>query len=219
MIAEEMGKISTRTEEVQSLLIEPASLADIGGLVELLNLKRPTAWIKKISLSGLKRFLEYSIDNPRSIILLARSDNDNAAGYVFSTIDTGRFWLGFALRHPATMLAIMYYRLRNIVELKIQRKNKTPEQEGDAHLPGFSWSPNGPGAARIVGILVRKEHRGKGVATKLYYRLFEALKEKKCVKVEEYMGPDYDQFAGKFHNCGWDLQQLRGAGYKMTKLL
>ena len=219
MITEVIGNVSIKIEEVQSLLIEPAIQADIDGLVDLLYLKRPTVWVQRMSRGGLKKFLEYSIDNPRCVVLMARSGNDNAAGYIFSTIDTGQFWRGFAIRNPAIMLAIMYYRLQRAVERKSQRNDWAPKQEGDAHLPAFSWSTNGPGTARIVGLFVRSEHRGRGVATNLYKRLFEALKEKKCVKVEEYMGPDYDEFVGKFHNCGWDLQKLNNGGYKLTKHL
>jgi GNAT superfamily N-acetyltransferase len=117
------------------------------------------------------------------------------------------------------MLMVMVYRAMRSCELYKERRRHAPEYKGDAHLPAFSWSPSGPCIARIMGILVRREHRGKGVATKLYFRLFETLAEKNCLVVEEYLGPDYYQFVGKYHDCGWQLQQLRGDGYKMTKHL
>jgi|GEM_PF-6220700 len=206
-----MSKKETR----KLLTIEPAGPADIAGLVELLNIKHPTAWIKRISHAGLQKFLRYSINNLRSVILMARMDDDRSAGYIFSTFDTKRFWLGFSSRYPVTMSRIISYRLRGLYNAY---KRRNHEQGNLSHLPGFSWSPSGPGTARIMGTLVRKEHRGKGVATELYKRLFDALREKKCYKIEEYMGPDYCDFVGKYQDCGWDFQQLN-KGYKMVKYL
>ena len=66
---------------------------------------------------------------------------------------------------------------------------------------------------------MREKHRGKGVATKLYFSLFEMLKDRNCSLVEEYMGPDYCQYAGKETDIGWQYQQVKGAGYKLTKHL
>jgi GNAT superfamily N-acetyltransferase len=106
--------------------------------------------------------------------------------------------------------------------LALRRDARARALAGDAvaGLPAFSWSPSHRGIARIIGLYVRKEHRRKGIAMELYFKLFDALKENVCFRVEEYMGPDYPQFAGKFPEvCGWQLQQVRSGGYKLSKRL
>lgn len=66
-----------------------------------------------------------------------------------------------------------------------------------ASLPQFRWSPSAPDAARILGLFVRPDHRRKGLALALYSRLFETLRAAGAATVEEYMGEDYPQYAGK----------------------
>ena len=89
-----------------------------------------------------------------------------------------------------------------------------------AALPPFAWAPSARSAARVIGLFVRPEHRHKGVALSLYSGLFDALKAKGVALVEEYMGPDYAQYAGTFPEAsGWRLQQCRCRGYKLAKEL
>ncbi len=205
----------------EDILIVPAGPADIEGVEKLMFLKPPMAWIKRGSPGHAKTFLEYSVDSHFCVMLVAHPHgNSEVAGYVLSVFDSNRFWQGFSLRNPVTMTAIMYHRLRRICSLNVERRRRLFANGNDAHLPFFSWSSSGPETARIIGIYVNQDYRRQGIATQLYLKLFDTLRAKGCLKVEEYMGPDYFSFAGKFpETLGWHVQQLRDAGYKITKSL
>jgi GNAT superfamily N-acetyltransferase len=200
---------------------EPATLDDMDGIIELLYLRPPAFWMRKISRSDLKTFLKYALASPRAFFLLARAPGeDNPAGYVFAIVDAKRFWAGLAFADPGLTLSIMLHRLVRLLDLHRETKHRAEAGDAIAYLPAFTWSPSHRGIARIIGLYVRKEHRRKGIAMELYFKLFDVLKENDCFKVEEYMGPDYPQFAGKFPEvCGWRLQQCSSGGYKLDKSL
>jgi GNAT superfamily N-acetyltransferase len=201
----------------QPVRIDPARKDDIGGVAELLNLRPPSYWMRMLSDDGLRAFLEYSTSSPRSTLLVARPQGEPApAGYVFAISDPRRFWAGFALRSPALARDILYHRLRRSLELRREARRRAPASA----LPAFAWSPSHPRVARILGLYVRREHRRKGIAMKLYFSLFETLKRTGGIKVEEYMGPDYPQYAGRFPDaCGWRIQPCSSGGYKISKEL
>lgn len=206
----------------ENVSIEPVRLNDIDGVTELVYKMPPTAWIDKISRRSLRKFLEHSASDSRSVLLAARrAGEDTIAAYIFSILEPKRFWLGFAIRYPAAMASIMFYHLRRVIGRNLERKKSPPAVGGDSSLPFFSWSPGGPGNARIMSIYVRNEYSGrKGIATSLYLKLFEALKGRGCSLVEEYMRPDDLLFAGKFPEaCGWQVQQCRDGGYKIFRQL
>jgi GNAT superfamily N-acetyltransferase len=199
--------------------IGPATHADIDGIIELLYLRPPAFWMRKISIDHLRTFMGYAIKSPRSVLLLARSPGESVpAGYVFAVFDPRWFWIGFAVGNPPIACSIAFHRLLRLLALR--REIRAQAGGVTAGLPAFSWSPSRPDAARIIGLYVRKEHRRKGIAMDLYFKLFDALKEKACAKVEEYMGPDYPQYAGTFPEvCGWRLQPCDSGGYKISKSL
>lgn len=201
--------------------IGPATALELGGLKTLLGLRWPSYWMKKVPDSSLDAFLQYAVDSARSVILLARAAGDRLpAGYVFATLDPRWFWTGFAVRNPLTTHAIVAARLMRRLELKRRRQRLQKQGDGASGLPDFSWTPSAPSVARVLGLYVRQEHRRKGVAMALYFELFEALKAKGVSRVEEYMGPDYPQYAGKFpQTCGWSLQKCSSGGYKISKEL
>ena len=201
-----------------TMQIEPATPEDLDGVVELLNARPPAFWMRNVSDADLRTFLRYAVASDRAVLLLARTADSGSAGYVFAVLDPRRFWLGFALRNQGLARKIMFYRLRRILE---RRRDLTRREHEDAGgLPLFSWAPSRPDNARIIGLYVRKEQRRKGIAMELYLKLFAALKEKGGRRVEEYMGADYPQFAGKFPEvCGWLLQKCRCGGYKLSKTL
>ena len=114
----------TQEKKTESLSIERARLSDIDGLIELLYKKYPSDWVKRISRRGLEKYLEYSIGSPFCIILMARAEGDRSAGYIFATIDTNRFWRGFALRHPVAVLMVTVFRAERNYE-KRQRDKGT----------------------------------------------------------------------------------------------
>ena len=127
-------------KKTESLSIERARLSDIDGLIELLYKKYPSVWVERISRRGLEKYLEYSIGSPLCIILMARSDGDSSAGYIFATIDTDRFWRGFALRHPVTMLMMTVFR----AERNLERSKEIKEAEGEKGIsPHFHGRPAG----------------------------------------------------------------------------
>ncbi len=72
--------------------------------------KYPSDWSNGFRAAGWKKYLEYSIGSPLCIILMARAEGERSAGYIFSTIDSSRFWRGFALRHPVAALMVMVFR-------------------------------------------------------------------------------------------------------------
>jgi GNAT superfamily N-acetyltransferase len=201
--------------------VGPATLEEIDGIIQLLYLRPPAFWMRGVSIGRLRTFLNYAIRSPRSVILLARAPaEDVPAGYVFAVFDPKWFWIGFALQYPAITLSILFLRLMRLLHLRREIRTRASAGDAVAGLPAFSWSPSHRGIARIIGLYVRKEHRRKGIAMDLYFKLFDALKEKVCFRVEEYMGPDYPQFAGKFPEvCGWQLQQCSSGGYKLNKNL
>jgi hypothetical protein len=194
-----------------------ASRADVDGIEDLIRLRPPAYWMRKIPAAGLRDFLDYALRSPHAVILAARTRNDAPpAGYVFAITDSIRFWAGFSLRSPFLAGAIVYHRLARLRELR--RRNQA--RAGRAGLPRFSWSPSRLGYARIIGLYVRAEHHHKGVAMDLYFLLFEVLKERGCPRVEEYAAPDYAEFAGKFPKvCGWSLQACDCGGYKISRAL
>ena len=195
--------------------IGPAGSDEIDAIIELLKLMPPTSWIMKLSRPALTRFLGYSIKSRRAVLLLARSrDEIRPAGYVFAISDPRWFWIDFAARHPADALAILFHRSRRIFA---QRRAASAHASG---LPAFAWSESSPRTARILGLCVYPDQRRRGIAMNLYFKLFDALRELGCTKVEEYMGPNYPQYAGKFPEvCGWQLQPCSRGGYKITKAL
>jgi hypothetical protein len=201
--------------------IAPAALEEIEGLIELLYLRPPAFWMRKVSRDRLKTFLKYALESSRAFTLLARAPGESSpAGYVFAITDARRFWTGFALGSPGIALAILFHRLVRLLDLRRQIKDRADLGDATAGLPAFSWSHSRRDNARIIGLYVRKEHRRKGIAMDLYFKLFDALKGRSCSKVEEYMGADYPQFAGKFPEvCGWRLQQCSSGGYKLSKSL
>jgi len=139
---------------------------------------------------------------------------------VFAIIDSARFWMGFALGNPGLAFSIFWHRLLRLVELRRKTRNITGADGAAAGLPVFSWSPSGPGQARIIGLYVRQEHHAKGVAMDLYFNLFDVLREKGCEQVEEYAAPNYADFAGKFPKlCGWNLEACACGGYKISRAL
>jgi GNAT superfamily N-acetyltransferase len=202
-----------------SAAIGPAMHEEIGDLISLLYLRPPAFWMRKISAARLRRFLIYAVESRRAVLLLARAPRRNTpAGYVFAIFDPKWFWIGFVFRNPVLALSILLHRLMRLFELRRVLRDRASAGDALAGLPEFSWSPSRPGSARIVGLYVREEHRRKGIAMELYFKLFDALKEKGCSRVEEYMGPDYPQYAGKFPEvCGWQLQQCSSGGYKISK--
>lgn len=196
------------------LVIGPAAPEDVGGLVELLNLRPPCYWMRRLAPAELRDFARHAVESAHSVVLMARPRSGDApAGYVLAVADSARFWVGFALSKPSLARSIAAHRLARTIELSRRTK-------ADADLPAFSWSPLRRGRARILGLYVRKEHHAKGVAMDLYFKLFDSLKEKGCERVEEYAAPDYAEFAGKFPKvCGWDLQPCACGGYKISRTL
>ena len=201
--------------------ISPASAAELGGLKTLLGMRWPSYWMRKVPESSLDAFLQYAVESARSVILLARAAGDRMpVGYVFATLDPRWFWTGFALRNPLTTHAIVAVRLLRRLELKRKRGQVHKQGDGASGLPDFAWTPSAPTVARILGLYVRHDHRRKGIAMGLYFKLFEALKAKGVRRVEEYMGPDYPRYAGRFPEaCGWSLQRCSSGGYKISKQL
>jgi GNAT superfamily N-acetyltransferase len=209
----------SESESESSVHLGPVKREEIDGVIELLYLRPPAFWMRKVSIVRLRIFLEYAIKSSRCVLLVARSPGEGVpAGYVLAVFDPRRFWIGFALGNPAVACSIAFHRLLRLLALR--REIRAQAGGVTAGLPAFSWSPSQPDVARIIGLYVRKEHRRKGIAMNLYFKLFDALKEKGCAKVEEYMGPDYPQYAGKFPDvCGWRLQQCDSGGYKISKSL
>jgi GNAT superfamily N-acetyltransferase len=201
--------------------ISPATLDETGGIIELLHLRPPAYWMRSMSDAELRTFVRFALASPRSVLLLARAPGDPVpAGYVFAVFDPRWFWASFAVKHSSITRSIVVRRALRLLELRREIKVRALAGDSAAGLPPFSWSPSHRGIARIIGLYVRKEHRRKGIAMSLYFKLFDALKEKECFSVEEYMGPDYPQFAGKFPEvCGWRLQQCSSGGYKISKNL
>ncbi len=199
--------------------VEAATRDDVGGLIELLNARPPAFWMRKVGDEDLRKFLRSAVQSPRCVLLAARAPGEAVpAGYIFAVLDTRRFWSGFVLRNPALALKISVHRARRLRE---RRREIDGRAGGDAAaLPPFAWAPSARSAARVIGLFVRPEHRHKGVALSLYSGLFDALKAKGVALVEEYMGPDYAQYAGTFPEAsGWRLQQCRCRGYKLAKEL
>jgi hypothetical protein len=190
-----------------------ATVGEVDGLIALLRLRPPAFWMRRIEDPVLARFVAHAISDPRCVILVARAAGEEVpAGYLFSIRDPRRFWHGFVARHPIIALSILYHQLSRRVALRRLEKG------GDPSLPAFSWSPASPDVARVLGLYVRAEHRRKGIALELYFRLFSELLARRCRRVEEYMGPDYPHYAGKLPEvCGWQLQKCRCGGYKITK--
>jgi hypothetical protein len=184
-------------------------------------LRPPSFWMRKISSADLRTFLRYAVESPRSVIMLARpSGEELPAGYVFAIFDPKWFWIRFAFQNPGIMRSILFHRLMRRYEIRQEIRRNASEAAVTARFPEFSWSPGHRGIARILGLYVRKEHRRKGIAMDLYFKLFDVLKEGGGFKVEEYMGPDYPEYAGKFPQvCGWQLEQCSSGGYKISKSL
>ena len=199
----------------------PATAAEIGGIIELLKLRPPCFWMTKISAADLRTFLRYALESPRSVIMLARPKGEELpAGYVFAIFDPKWFWINFAFQNPGIMRSILFHRLMRRYEIRQEIRKNAREGVSTARFPEFSWSPGHRGIARILGLYVRKEHRRKGIAMDLYFKLFDVLREGGGFKVEEYMGPDYPQYAGRFPQvCGWQLEQCSSGGYKISKSL
>lgn len=199
----------------------PVTQAEIDDIIELIFMRPPAYWMTKISAADLRVFLDYAVGSSHSILLAARPANGaSPVGFVFAVIDSVRFWAVFFLRNPVLARSIVFHRLVRLHELRRRNKARARADAAAARLPAFSWSPNRRGYARIIGLYVRKEHHNKGVAMDLYFSLFDLLREKGCVHVEEYAAPDYAEFAGKFPKvCGWSLQPCVCGGYKISRAL
>lgn len=193
---------------------------DLPGLLELVTERPPAYWMTQVSESALMTFLSHSLLSPRSVLLIARSPAQQAlAGYVLAISDARRFWLEFALRNPVVAQRAFVHRTLRTFELR-KRAQDQAQGDGVEELPLFDWSPSRPGAARIVGLFVRKEHERKGVSMDLYFKLCETLEEKGVDLVEEYMTSDFPHTAQQFFElCGWDIEKCRCQGYKLTKKL
>lgn len=204
-----------------SFPIGRAAGEDVDALIELLRLRPSAFWMRRKTDGELRLFLTHALDDPRCVLLVARPNGGGRpAGYVLATSDTNRFWLGFALRNPALALTISVARLARLRERGKEIERRSVGGDQAAAVPGFSWTASGPANARIMGLYVRAEHRRNGIAMGLYFELFSALKTKGIARVEEYMGPDYLEYAGKFpQTCGWELQRCRCSGYKISKIL
>lgn len=116
------------------------------------------------------------IGNRRALILVAR-DGEHIAGTAIILIDAGRFWKGFAPRHPLLAFRIGRARWRRPEE-------RTPAQSPAAgpalELPPVGpdtpcWEENGPLIAKVSFIGVAEPCRNRGVGRLLYLRAFEEL--------------------------------------------
>jgi ribosomal protein S18 acetylase RimI-like enzyme len=220
-------RMTTSSEETpdypltSTVPIGAATREDIGWLVAHLSERAPAHWMRCVPQADLRRFLVYAAESRRCALLLARPAGEAApAGYVFAVLDTRGFWLGFALRHPVSAQKIFLQSLYRSLERRHEISRRTRAGVGADELPAFAWSPSHPSAARIIGLHVKAEHRRKGIATDLYFKLFAVLTEKGAAQVEEYMSPNYTKHVGKFPEvCGWRLQKCRCEGYKITKTL
>ncbi len=201
--------------------IGPATVGEIPALSELLHLRLPMFWMRRMPEPAFREFLARALESPRAVVLLARPPGaERPAGYVFALFDVARFWQGLALHHPRLALSIGYHHVRRTFELRREDERRVATGEADRRLPEFAWAPAGPRNARILGLYVRAEHRRKGIAMDLYLRLFDELAARGCTRVEEYMGADYPEFAGKFpERCGWRQQQCRSGGYRISRSL
>lgn len=199
--------------------IEQPRQDDVPALVELFLARPPAYWMGRVSQPALRAFLAHAIQNPRSLLLVARSAQPDAplAGYVLAISDAVRFWLDFSLRNPfVAQNAFMHHSLRALE----RRKNVEAQPSGGEDLPLFDWSPSGASSARIIGLYIRPEHERKGISMDLYFGLVERLRERGIEKVEEYMNPEFSETAKKFFEmCGWKIQPCRCRGYKLTKRL
>lgn len=200
--------------------IQAAAPGDIDGIIRLLHARPPAYWMTRVAESGLRTFLAHVIESGRATLLVARApEAAEPAGYVLAIQDARAFWLLFALKHPALALEICCLRVLRLSERR-RATAQRPKAREALVLPEFAWSPSDPRSARIVGLFVSEEFRRRGIAMDLYFKLFEALKKKGATLVEEYMGEDYMEYAGKFPEvCGWRPQTCRCGGYKIAKEL
>ena len=201
--------------------VGPAEPEELDGVLELLKLRIPAYWMRSVSDESLRAFLRHALKSPLCVLLAARApDGANPAGYILAVRDARRFWLGFWLGHPLLASRIAALRLARLRERRRQADRRPVLDPSGQALPLFSWAPSSPRASRIVGLFVRPEHRRKGIAMELYFKLFGALEQLGAERVEEYMGPDYLDYAGKFPEvCGWKPQRCRCGGYKLSKTL
>lgn len=220
MLAETSRRgVEEGAEQHKRTPIGAARVDETDAVIDLLMLRIPAFWMRQVTREDLRTFVRAAILSPRTAVLVARPEGALIpAGYVFAIFDVRTFWLRFALAHPTLSAKILYHRVVRAASLRAASRRRQREGQVDPTLPPFAWSPSDPRDARILGLYVRAEHRRKGIAMQLYFELFDVLTRCGCRRVEEYMGPDYPQYAGKFPEvCGFDLQQCACTGFKITK--
>ena len=148
--------------------IGTATREEIGWIAELLKERAPAFWMRRVPQADLRSFLKYAVESHRCALLLARPAGEPApVGYVFAVLDARGFWLGFALKNPVIAQKIFFHRLRRNLERSQETARRESAGGDEDALPSFAWSPSHPTAARIIGLHVSKEHRRKGIATRL----------------------------------------------------
>lgn len=203
------------------ILFGPAQPAEIDGIIDLMLVRPPAYWMRKVSQSEIRAFVTYAVAHRKAVIMTARPQGGlSPIGYVFAILDSRGFWSGFFIRNPLLAVWIVFHRLMRLRQRRRKEQNRVKRNPATAGLPAFAWSPSREACARIIGLYVRKEYHDQGIAMDLYFSLFDALRARNCARVEEYAAPNYADFAGKFPKvCGWSLQPCVCGGYKISRTL
>lgn len=191
-------------------------------LIQLLNEFPPKGILSECSQKFRQLFLEYLLNNPLGVIVVAfENDTGVGTGYVIAIRHPVRFWNGLILRHPLSIDPILFIKkggsfIKDMIFIlkRSKKKNHSEFEEKLDNLSKFSWSPSGPQIARINFIGTLPNFRRLGIGKALYSFLAEILEKDGCSKIEAHIDQGNEASLILHQRTGWQIQKLRGGDYK-----
>ncbi len=156
---------------------------------------------------------------PPCFTIVVSEEEERLAGYVVAHIGGPAFWRAFALRHPMIAGKILLKRVASLLH-QLRRNMRTkppssPSATSSASQRQFtfvladdgsrSWQDPGMQIARIQHIGVHPDYRARGVATRLYQRLFTTLMEVGVTRVDANIDRDNVVSLQMHHQTGWRI--------------
>lgn len=160
---------------------------------------------------------------PPCFSIVVTEEEEKLAGYVVAHIGGPAFWRAFAFRHPMIAGKILLKRGTRLLHWPRQNPRTKPVPPSPpsasskrqfafvlADGGSRSWQDPGLRIARIQHIGVHPDHRGRGVATRLYQGLFTTLIEIGVTRVDANIDRDNVASLRMHHRTGWRIVDKHG---------
>jgi GNAT superfamily N-acetyltransferase len=154
------------------------------------------------------------------------------AGFAFGHNLGPTFWKKFARAHAARHalgLAWVLLQLRGPSVLRKRRQSQirleiaprsaddVVHRRADMRLERrdhkFDWSPESPEVGQIDLLLVRKEFRGRGIASRLLHKIGENMAVRGVRRIEAHIDADNYNSIRSFQKAGFEVVQMSGGDH------